>query len=137
MRRIVLVRLLVGGKSVHVTHEVVIESSLHVQPMTNHPAQPTGDGGSATNQTTAILEIEQEGEILILKLVVDDLHDLDEWEIDGAVNELLEQMNHSGITDVFLDLYGTDVVHSQALRLAVELWKRVRSHGGSMGIGLI
>ena len=85
---------------------------------------------------TAILEIEQEGEMLILKPLFD-LHDFDDSEIDGTVDELLEHMDHSGITDVFLDLHGTDVLHSQAPRLAVELWKRVQSHGGSMAIGLI
>jgi anti-anti-sigma regulatory factor len=87
------------------------------------------------NQATAILEIEQKGEMLILKPVVE-FDDLDELEIEEAVDELLEHMDHSGVTDVFLDLYGTDVSHSQAPRLAVKLWKRVQSHGGSMAIGL-
>jgi len=62
---------------------------------------------------------------------------LDELEIEEAVDELLERIDHSGVSDVFLDLHGTDVLHSQAPRLAVELWKRVRSHGGSMAICLI
>ena len=88
------------------------------------------------NQATAILEIEQEGEMLILKPVIE-LHDLDEMEIEEAVDELLERMDHSGVMDVFLDLHRTDVLHSQTPRLAVELWERVRSHGGSMAIGLI
>ena len=88
------------------------------------------------NQATAILEIEQIGEILVLKPVVE-LHDLGELEIEGAVDELMEHMDHSGVTGVFLDLHGTDVPHSQAPRLAVELWKLVRSHGGSIAIGLI
>ena len=88
------------------------------------------------NQATAILEIQKKGEMLILKPVLG-LHDLDEMEIEEAVNELLERMDHSGVTDVFLDLHRTDVLHSQAPRLAVELWDQVRSHGGSMAIGLI
>lgn len=88
------------------------------------------------NQATVILEIELKGEMLILKPVIE-LHDLDELEIEGAVDELLERMDRSGVADVFLDLRGTDVLHSQAPRLAVELWKGVRSHGGSMAICLI
>ena len=88
------------------------------------------------NQATAILEIELEDEMLILKPVTD-LHDLGELELEGAVNELLERMDHSVVTDVFLDIHQTDVVHSQSPRLAVELWKRVQSHGGGMAIGLI
>jgi hypothetical protein len=73
---------------------------------------------------------------LILKPVTN-LHDLGELELEGAESELLECMDHSGVTDVFLDLHGTDIFHSHAPRLAVELWKQVRSHGGSMAIGLI
>jgi anti-anti-sigma regulatory factor len=88
------------------------------------------------NQATAILEIEQKDEMLILKPVTD-LCNLNELEIEGAANELLERMDHSVVTDVFLDIHGTDVIHSQAPQLAVELWKQVRSHGGSMAIGLI
>jgi anti-anti-sigma regulatory factor len=88
------------------------------------------------NQATAILEIEDMGELLVLKPVID-LHDLDEFEIEGAVDELLEHMDYSGVTNVFLDLHGTDVLDSQTPRLAVELWKRVQNHGGSMAIGLI
>jgi len=88
------------------------------------------------NQATAILEIEKKDEILILKPVTD-LHDLSELELEGAVYELLDRMDHSVVTDVFLDLRRTDVLHSQAPRLAVELWKRVRRHGGGMAIGLI
>ena len=88
------------------------------------------------NTATAILEIEQRGDMLILKPEID-LEDLDELEVESAVNELLERMDHSGLTDVFLDLHGTDVLHSQGPRLAVELWKRVRRHGGGMAIGLI
>ena len=84
----------------------------------------------------AILAIEQMGEMLILKPAVE-LDDMDKLEIDGAVDELLERMDHSGVTDVFLDLHGTDFLNSQAPRLSVELWKRVQSHGGSMAIGLI
>ena len=100
------------------------------------PAQPAGCGELNMNQATTILEIEQKDEMFILKPVTD-LHDLDELEIEGAVNELMERMDHSGATDVFLDIHSTDVLHSQAPRLAVELWKQVRSHGGSMAIGLI
>jgi hypothetical protein len=85
------------------------------------------------NQATAILEIEQKGEMLIVKPVIE-LYDLAELEIEGAVDELLEYMDHTGVTD---DLHGTDVTHSQAPRLVVELSRRVRSHGGSMAIGLI
>jgi hypothetical protein len=88
------------------------------------------------NQATAILEIEQNGEMLVVRPATD-LHDLGELELEGAANELLERMDHSGLVDVFLDIQGTDVLHSQAPRLAVELWKLVRSHGGSMAIGLI
>jgi hypothetical protein len=88
------------------------------------------------NQATTILDVEQKDEMLILKPVTD-LRDLNELEIEGAVNELLERMDHSVVTDVFLDLHRTDVLHSQAPRLAAELWKGVRSHGGSMAIGLI
>jgi anti-anti-sigma regulatory factor len=88
------------------------------------------------NPATAILEIAQKTEMLVLKPVVE-LHDLDELELEGAIHDLLERMDHSGVTDVFLDLHRTDVLGSQAPRLAVELWKRVRSHGGSMAIGLI
>ena len=88
------------------------------------------------NQATAILEIEQKDEMLILKPVTD-LHDLGELELEGAVNELLEHMDHSLVTDVFLDLHHTDVLHSQAPRLAVELWDEVQCHGGNMAIGLI
>ena len=87
------------------------------------------------NQATAILDIEQMGEMLIVRLATE-LHELDEREVEAAVDELLEQMDHSGIMDVFLDLHGTDVLHSQIPRMAVELTKRVRSHGGSMAIGL-
>ena len=87
-------------------------------------------------QATAILEIEQEGDMLILNPGIE-LHDLDEMEIEEAVDELLERMNHSGMTNVILDLGGIDVLHSQAPRLAVELWKRVRSQGGSVAICLI
>ena len=87
------------------------------------------------NQATAIFEIEQMGEILVLEPVID-LRALDELEIEEAVDDLLERMDHSGVTDVFLDLRGIDV-SSQAPRLAVELWRRVRSHGGNMAIGLI
>jgi hypothetical protein len=99
------------------------------------PAQPTGRGESNMNQATTILEVEQKDEMFILKPVTD-LHDFDEMEIEGAVNELLERMDHSGMTDVFLDLRRTDLLLSQAPRLAVELWKRVRRHGG-MAIGLL
>jgi hypothetical protein len=88
------------------------------------------------NQATAILEIEQKDDMLILKPVIE-LHELDESEIDGAADELLQHMDDSGVTDVFLDLQDTDVRHSHAPRLAVELWERVRNHGGSMAIGLI
>ena len=85
---------------------------------------------------TGILEIEQQGELLIVK-PVSGLYDLDELAMEGAVNDLSERMDHCGLTDVFLDIHGTDVLHSQAPRLAVELWQRVRSHGGSMVICLI
>ena len=88
------------------------------------------------NQATAILEIEQKGEMLILKPVIE-LHDLDELEMKEALDDLLERMDHSGVTDVILDLHGTDVPHSEAPRLAVELWRWVRNHGGSMAICLI
>jgi hypothetical protein len=88
------------------------------------------------NQATAILEIEQKDEMLILKPVTD-LRNLNELGIEGAVNELLERMDHSVVTDVFLDLHRRDVLHSQAPRLAVELWNQVRRHGGGMAIGLI
>jgi hypothetical protein len=88
------------------------------------------------HQATAIVEIEQKGEMLIIKPLIE-LHTLDESEIEGAVDVLLEHMDHSGITDVFLDLHGTDVILSEAPRLAVELWEGVRNHGGSMAIGLI
>ena len=87
-------------------------------------------------QATAILEIEQMGEMLVAKPVIE-LHDQDEMEIEGAADELLERMDHSGVTDVFLNLHGSDVLHSEAARIAVELWNRVRSHGGSMVIGLV
>ena len=87
------------------------------------------------NQATAIFEIEQMGEMLVLEPVIE-LHALDELEIEEAVDDLLERMDHSGMTDVFLDLRGIDV-SSQTPRLAVELWRRVRSHGGNMAIGLI
>jgi hypothetical protein len=72
------------------------------------------------NQATAILDIEQKDEMLILKPVTD-LHDLDDLELEGAANELLERMDHSMVTDVFLDIHDTDVLHSQSPRLAVEL----------------
>ena len=88
------------------------------------------------NQATAILEMEQKGKMLILKPVLE-LYDLDEAEIEGAADELLQHMDDSGVTDVFLDLHDTDALCSEAPRLAVELWKRVRRHGGSMAIGLI
>jgi hypothetical protein len=88
------------------------------------------------NQTTIILEIDQKDEILILKPVID-LHDLSELELQGAANELLERMDHSGLTDVFLDIHGTDVLHSQSPQLAIELWERVHEHGGGMAICLI
>ncbi len=88
------------------------------------------------NQATTIIEIEQKDAMLILKPVTD-LHDLGELELEGTANELVKRMDHSGLTDVFLDIHGTDVVHSQSPRLAVELWKRVQSHGGGMAIGLI
>ena len=88
------------------------------------------------NQATAILEIEQKDQLLILTPVIE-LHDLDDLALEGAVNELLERIDHSGVTDVFLDLHHTDLLNSQAPWLAVELWKRVRSHGGSMAICLI
>ena len=64
------------------------------------------------NQATAILEIEDMGEMLVLKPVID-LHDLDELEIEGAVDELLEHMDYSGVTDVFLDLHGTGQISTQ------------------------
>ena len=88
------------------------------------------------NSATAILEIDQKGQILVVKPVID-VHDLDELELAGAANELLERMDQAEVMDVFLDLYLTDVRHSQVPRLAVELWKQVQSHGGSMAIGLI
>ena len=88
------------------------------------------------NPATAILGIDQKGQILVVKPVII-LHDLDELELEGAANELIERMEHSGLTDVFLDLHGVDVLRSQAPCLAVELWKRVQSHGGGMVIGLI
>ena len=77
------------------------------------------------NQATAILEMEQKGKMLILKPVLE-LYDLDEAEIEGAADELLQHMDDSGVTDVFLDLHDTDVLCSEAPRLAVELWKRVQ-----------
>ena len=88
------------------------------------------------NQAKAILEIEQVGEMLVLGPVIG-LHALDGLEMEGAVGDLLERMDHSGVTDVFLDLRGSEVVRSFAPRLAVELWRGVRSQGGSMAIGLI
>jgi hypothetical protein len=88
------------------------------------------------NQATAILEIEQVGQMLILMPVME-LHDMDELEMEAAAHELLEQMESSGVTDVFLDLHKINVRRSQASRLAAELWKCVRSQGGSMAIGLI
>ena len=88
------------------------------------------------NQAIVVFEIAQQGEMLVLKPVTE-LHDVDELELEGAVNELLERMDHSVVTDVFLDLHHTDVLHSQGPRLAVELWKRVRRHGGGTAIGLI
>lgn len=88
------------------------------------------------NLATAILEIEQRDEMLILKPVIE-LHDLADLEIEGAVDELLDHMDHSGIMDVFLDLHGTDVMFSEAPRLAIELWERVRNYGGSMAVRLI
>jgi hypothetical protein len=88
------------------------------------------------SQATIILEIDQKDEILILTPVID-LHDLSELELKGAANEMLERMDHSGLKDVFLDLQRTDVLHSQAPRLAVELWERVHEHGGGMAICLI
>jgi anti-anti-sigma regulatory factor len=88
------------------------------------------------NLVTAILEIEQKGELLILK-PVKELHDLDELEIEEAKYELSERMGHSGVSDVYLDLHGVDVLGSHAPLLAMELLKKVRTNGGSMAIGLI
>jgi anti-anti-sigma regulatory factor len=88
------------------------------------------------NVTTAILEIEQEGEMFILKPVME-LHDLDELEMDEAAHELLEHMENSGVADVFLDLHNTHFARSQATQLAFEFCKCVRSQGGSLAIGLI
>jgi hypothetical protein len=88
------------------------------------------------SQAMAILEIEQEGTMLILKPATE-LHDLDDLDRAEAVDGLLEHMDHSGVTDVFLNLHGIDLLHSEAPGLAVDLWKRVRSHGGSLAIGLI
>jgi virulence-associated protein VagC len=47
------------------------------------------------NLTTAILEIVQQGEMLVLK-PVGELHDLDELELEGAAHELLERMDIRG-----------------------------------------
>jgi hypothetical protein len=44
------------------------------------------------NQATAILEIEQNGEMLVVRSATD-LHDLGELELEGAANELLERMD--------------------------------------------
>ena len=88
------------------------------------------------NQATAILEIEQMGEMFMLKPVIE-LDDLDQGELEEAVDELLERINHSGVTDAFLDLPRTNALHLQPTRLVVELWKRVRNHGGSMATGLV
>ena len=59
------------------------------------------------NQATTILDIEQQGELLIVKPVLG-LHDLDESALEGTAHELLERLDHSGATEVFLDLHGTD-----------------------------
>jgi anti-anti-sigma regulatory factor len=85
---------------------------------------------------TAILEAEQQSEILVLKPAIE-LHDLEESQIDEAASELLDFMDHTNVRDMILDLSGTEAFDSPTIRLAIELWNLVRSHGGSMGICFI
>lgn len=87
-------------------------------------------------QVTAILEAERQGEILILKPATE-LHDLEESEIEEAASELLDLMDQRGGKDMVLDLPGTEAFDSSTIRLSIELWNLVRSHGGSMGVCFI
>lgn len=80
--------------------------------------------------TATTLEIEREGDLLILRpaMGVVDL------EIAGELRELI---GHTDAKDVILDLHGTHPFDSQTQRLSVELWKIVRGYGGSMAICII
>jgi len=85
---------------------------------------------------TAILEAEQQGEILVLKPATA-LHDLAESQIEEVAGELLDLMDHTDVRDMILDLSGTEAFDSPTIRLSIELWNLAKSHGGSMGICFI
>lgn len=83
--------------------------------------------------TATTLEIEREGDILILKPPMDVL-DLGEPQIEATVMELLEFMDHTDVKDVVLSLRSTHPSYSQTQPLSVALWKAVRRKGGSIAI---
>ena len=82
------------------------------------------------NLVTAILEIEQEGEMLILKPAIE-LHDLDELKIEGAAHELLEHIETSGVADVFLDLPSRQSLHGALFEREVDERVLVFDDGGT------
>ena len=67
-----------------------------------HPAlvmhgRPSHGGVSATNQATTILEIEQKGEVLLVKLAIE-LHDLDELALEASRRRCSTDWLESGLS---------------------------------------
>jgi anti-anti-sigma regulatory factor len=93
-------------------------------------------GGAKMSLATAILEAEQQSEILVLKPATE-LHYLEDSQIEEARSDLLDLMDHTDVRDMILDLSGTEAVDSPTIRLSIELWNLARSHGGNMGICFI
>jgi hypothetical protein len=79
---------------------------------------------------TASFSATRVGNILVVK------HEaaLEGGSIEEAAAELIELMEHGGAKDIVLDLHAMADAPWQASRLSVELWKRVRDHGGNMAI---
>lgn len=88
------------------------------------------------NLTATTLEIERDGDLLILRPAMDAV-DLGKSQTEAMVGELREVIDHTGAQDVILDLHGTTPFDSQTQRLSVELWTVVKGNGRSMAICFI
>ena len=78
-----------------------------------------------------LYEIERSGDTIIVTPFVD-LREFDFDHVEAAAEETLQQLSSSGAKNLVLDFRNTDYYGSSALSFFVNLWKRVKKHGGRM-----
>ena len=88
-----------------------------------------------TNATLPIAEglyeIERRDDTIVVTPFAD-LRELDFDYIEAAAVKTLARLSGSGAKNLVLDFRNTDYYGSSALGLFVNLWKRVKKHGGRM-----